>query len=167
VTAPGGFRGGQARSSGIPSAARGAALIGLAVIAGIVGLQILDDSNPGSSDASVSTSTVATTAPGTTAASPTGRPASQVRVKVYNATGVQGVAQTLTDKLKAAGYNTQTPANLSTKRAGTVVQCRSGFEAEGKALSFLRVPGATAEAFPSNPPDGAGDADCLVIIGTT
>jgi hypothetical protein len=156
--------------------------VGLAVILGIVGLQILDDSGNGSSSDAVTTTVlgattgVATTGvTGTTAGStsrPTtttapARPAAQVRVKVYNASGVQGRAQTLTDKLKAKGYNMQTAANLDKQRKGTVVECVKGFAREAAVLAQFGVEsGAVTAAYPSSPPPGASDADCIVIIGT-
>jgi hypothetical protein len=169
VTAP---RGGPSRPSGISSAARGAIVVGLAVILGIVGLQILDDSGPGSGSSNATGTTVTTpagTSAGTGAVSTTTgrRPNNQVKVKVYNASGVQGLAQTQTDKLKAVGYNTQTPANLSSKRAGTVVECRKGFEAEGVVLALYGIGnGAKPQPYPASPPAGASEADCIVIIGT-
>jgi LytR cell envelope-related transcriptional attenuator len=172
VTASRGNDGGPSRSSGVSSAARGAILVGLAVILGIVGLQILDDSGPGSgaSDATVTTvtgSTVASRGAGTASTTIARRPNGEVKVKVYNASGVQGRAQILTDQLKALGYNMQTPANLSSQRAGTVVECTKGFHAEGVLLALYGVGnGATVEPYPSDPPAGASDADCIVIIGT-
>ena len=155
----------------MPSAFRGAALIFVAVIVGIVGLQILDDSGNGSSDATVTTtagSSVGTdgTTGSTATTTPELRPHNQVRVKVYNASGVQGKAQTLSDTLKTKGYNMQAPANLDKQRQGTVVECVRGFENEGKLLGFLDVPGgALYVSYPSDPPAGASDADCLVVIG--
>jgi len=56
VTAPGGSRGAPARTPGVSSAVRGAVIVGLAVIVGIVGLQILDDNDSGSGAAADSTS---------------------------------------------------------------------------------------------------------------
>jgi hypothetical protein len=163
VTAPRG--GGPSRSPGAAGGAKGAVVIGLAVILGIVGLQILDDSDDGSSSATGTTSGVTvTTAPGVTTVPL--RANGDVRVKVYNATGVQGKAQTLTDTLKADGYNTQEPQTLDDERQGTVVECVAGFEGEAKVLSLYGVPGSTVAAYPSDPPEGASDADCLVIIGT-
>jgi hypothetical protein len=185
VTAPG-PGGPQQGGGGVPSAVRGAVLVGLAVIVGIVGLQILDDSNPGSSTSNAVIGTVAPSATtATTAPSGTGAPAttvagntatpttapklrkpSDVKVKVYNASDTSGVAQAMTDRLKAAGYNTLPPANLGKTTNGYVVTCRSGFENEGKVLAIYQVKNnATYEAFPSNPPTGSGDADCLVILG--
>jgi hypothetical protein len=172
VTAPRGNRGGPTRSPGISSAARGAIVVGLAVILGIVGLQILDDSGPGSGS-SDATATTVTTVPGASAGTGTTgtttghRPNNAVKVKVYNASGVQGRAQILTDHLKAIGYDTQAPANLSSGRAGTVVECIKGFEADGTLLALYGVGGtATPQPYPSSPPAGASEADCIVVIGT-
>jgi len=133
------------------------------VIVGIVGLQILDDNGSGSGAAARSSSgTVA----GVTTTSAIHPPA-EVRVKVYNASGVLGVAQTASDTLKAKGYNVQTPATLGSKRTGTAVQCRPGFEREAAELAAHAVGnGATVEPFPKSPPAGADSADCLVIIGS-
>jgi hypothetical protein len=133
------------------------------VIVGIVGLQILDDNDSGSGAAADSSSS---TVAGVTTTAPIRQP-NEVRVKVYNASGVLGVAQTTSDTLKAKGYNAQAPATLNSKRTGTAVQCRAGFEREGAELAANAIGnGATEEPFPKNPPAGADGADCLVIIGT-
>ena len=85
---------------------------------------------------------------------------------MYNASGIQGKAQAITDKLKSNGYATQPAANSASTRPTSVVQCRAGFENEGRAIAIFQVGhGATVEAFPATPPDGSGDADCLVILG--
>jgi hypothetical protein len=137
----------------------------LAVILGIVGLQILDDSGGGPSDATTGTTTPGTSGVTTTIAI---RPNNEVRVKVYNASGVQGRAQTLTDQLRANGYNMQTPANLEKQRQGTVVECMSGFDREAVKLALYGVDaGSTVEKYPDDPPEGASDADCIVVIGTS
>jgi hypothetical protein len=164
VTAPRG--GGPARSPGVSGGARGAVVIGLAVILGIVGLQILDDSGNGSSGTTSSTG-AATVTTGGSATTVGLRAPKDVRIKVYNASGVSGRAQTLTDQLRADGYNMQDPANLSTQRQGTVVECVSGFEREATVLAAYGVDaGSTVEPYPSKPPNGASDADCIVIIGS-
>ena len=162
MTAPRG--GGPARSPGPSGGARGAVVIGLAVILGIVGLQILDDSGGSSNATSTTTPGVATSGPTTTKVAV--RPNNEVRVKVYNASGVQGRAQTLTDQLRAKGYNMQAPATLSDQRQGTVVECTDAFKNEATPLALFGVGNAGLAPYPSNPPDGASDADCLVIIGT-
>jgi LytR cell envelope-related transcriptional attenuator len=166
VTAPRG--GGPARSPGVTGGARGAVVVGAAVILGIVGLQILDDSGDGSGSTNAIDDTTAatiTTTPGATTVPLRGN--QDVRVKVYNASGVQGRAQTLTDQLRAAGYNMQEPATLDKQRQGTVVECVAGFEREGGVLALYGVRnGATTADYPSDPPEGASDADCIVVIGT-
>jgi hypothetical protein len=163
VTAPRG--GGPARSPGGAGGAKGAVVVGLAVILGIVGLQILDDSGDGSSSATGTTAgTTVTTVAGATTVPP--RENKDVRVKVYNASGVQGRAQTLTDTLRADGYNMKEPETLDDQRQGTVVECVAGFEVEGKLLSLYGVAGSTTAPYPSDPPEGASDADCIVVIGT-
>ena len=166
MTAPGRSgpgRGGQA----IPNSVRGAVLVGLAVIVGIIGLQILDDSSNG---ASVTISTSDTTAPTTTTTpGQVAKPHApgQVTIKVYNASNVQGAGQQLSDKLKTYGYVMQTPANLNGTRKGTVVQCKTGYEPDGNVIAGFGIGnGATAEAFPSSPPDGSDTANCIVIVGT-
>jgi hypothetical protein len=140
----------------------------LAVILGIVGLQILDDSGGGKSDATATTTPVTTPAGGgaVTTTVPM-RENRAVRVKVYNASGVSGRAQSLSQTLHTKDYDMQDPANLDKPRQGTVVECVTGFEREGQVLALYGVgSGATAQAYPSDPPEGASDADCIVVIGT-
>jgi hypothetical protein len=167
VTAPRGA--GSSGGQGLSSGARGALVIGSAVILGIIGLQILDDSGgPGTRTAVVADgSGTVTTQPASASTSTAVRKNAKVRVKVYNASGVQGTAQTMTDKLKALGYNMQPPANLSTKSSGTSVQCVEGFKAEATLLAIYGVGSpAVVQPYAKNPPAGASDADCIVIIGT-
>jgi hypothetical protein len=165
VTAPR-RAGGPTRGQGVSAGARGAIVVGLAVIIGIVGLQILDDSGPSTGDAQLTT-TVPTSGTGSASTTTALRKPADVRVKVYNASGVQGTAQTLTDKLHTQGYNMQTPANLNSQRSGTVVECVDGFQREGTLLAGYGIGnGATIQPYPKDPPEGASDADCIVIIGT-
>ena len=97
------------------------------------------------------------------------RTGNEVRVKVYNASGVQGAAQTLTDKLTRRRLQ-HADAGQPQRRAGRAPSssASTGFEREG-----TRARGATASAtvrrsqpYPSDPPEGASDADCIVVIGT-
>ena len=155
----GGGPGGQA----LPSSLRGAALIGLAVIVGIIGLQILDDSKSGSSPSTTSESSTSTTEGGPAPHAP-----AQVTVKAYNASDVQNAGRTVTDKLKGFGYTTLDPANYGSTRKGTAIQCRPGYEGDAKVLAVYGVGnGAAVEPFPSEPPPGSEQANCIVIVGTT
>jgi hypothetical protein len=149
-----------------PSSLRGAALVGLAVIVGIIGLQILDDSETGTGASSTPQSTTSTTMATQTSKPHTNR--GDVKVKVYNASDVQGAGQQLTDKLKGFGYATLPTANFPTTQKGTVVQCRSGFEPDGQVIAVYGIGnGATSGPFPANAPEGSADANCIVILGTT
>jgi hypothetical protein len=162
---PGDARSRRSRTSstGVPPTARGAVLIGILVIAGIVGLQILDDSGASNVKIASTDPTTATSDPSSTTVAL--RQPSDVRVKVYNASGVDKQATVMTDKLKALGWATQEPDSLSPTRDGTGVQCVAGFESEAASLATAVGQGAVVEAYPSTPPTGADQADCIVILG--
>ncbi|MEX2100583.1 MAG: LytR C-terminal domain-containing protein [Acidimicrobiia bacterium] len=163
-------------------AARGAALVGLLVIVGIIGLQVLDDSSPGGRDVTVSTlagettTTVAATQATEPQAAETTVPTTttlktkknaDVKVFVYNASGVTGMASNMSDKLKSVGYNTVGTDDITPERTGTTVSCRTGLDAEATKLAKNVGASATVTPFPSNPPKGAdaAGADCIVILG--
>ena len=107
---------------------------------------------------SLSTTTLLTTS------TVAGRPPSQVRVVVQNASGTGGAAGTKATALKAAGYNVVGTGNAAT-RTGTVVECKTGFENEANALAAAVGGNATTAPFPTPAPSGTTNADCLVIIG--
>src|SRR5207249_8166660 len=101
----------------------------------------------------------------TTKSASAGRPTSQVKVIVANASGVQGAAQTLTNALKGLGYATDVPTNASTQ-TGTTIACKAGFEKEAQVLAFVGVDhGAKVVAYPSSVPTGAQNDDCIVFLG--
>jgi LytR cell envelope-related transcriptional attenuator len=178
------FPRGRGRSPGrnlAATATRGAVLIGLAVIIGLVLLQVVDDSKGGgggggSSSPGGVTTTVTTGADGsststtvTTVPANGARPASQVVVEVLNGSGVAGAAASRSNDLKAKGYQVLPAGNAAAQRSGTAVQCRKGYEKEAAAL--VNVLGslsirATVEAFPNPAPVGVNaQANCLVILG--
>jgi hypothetical protein len=139
-------------------------LIGILVVAGILGLQILDDSGAGTVKLGDNTSTVAPSQSSTSTSTAT-RPPSAVRVKVYNASSVDGQGAAMIDKLKSQGWATDpVPENLPT-RTGTGVQCVAGFENEAAALATGVGQGAVVESYPASPPASASQADCLVVLG--
>jgi cell division septation protein DedD len=112
--------GGPAGTPGLAPAARGAALIGLLVIVGIVGLQILDDTGPGSSVTTttapvVTTSPTVTTAPtATTAATATTKPAATTTTKPAATTTTKSATST-TAKANATGTTTGLRKNSSVR----------------------------------------------------
>jgi len=170
-----GNSGGFARSVAF-SAARGAALIGLAVIIGIVLLQVIDDgtSGPigdgGSVSAGGTTATTATPADSTgttvptTAAAPV-KPPAQVAVLVLNGSGRAGAATAQSNSLKGEGYQTLTPAD-ATKRTGTIVYFKPGYDRECALVANSVGGNAKAEAIPTPPPTGSENASCVVILGS-
>ena len=158
------------------SAARGAGLIAIAVIIGIVLVNAIDDGNSGpvgdggttSTTATGNATTTTTVAAGTAPTAPTTKPAAispaQVTVLVLNASGRSGVASTLTNTLKAKGYKTLLPNNVSPVRAGTVVDVKAGKTAPCTTMAAL-IPGAKVQPMPT-PPPFVTDADCIVVIGS-
>ena len=160
-------------SGGGMSAARGAALIGLAVILGVVLLNAIDDGNDGPvgdggpASSTSSSPTTTTLAGGTSHTSSTTKPApmppAQVTVQVLNASGRDGVAAVTTNALKAKGYKTLTAGNAPV-RSGTVIYAKAGKTAECTTLA-TSVPGAKVLAMPTPPPSTSG-ADCIVVIGS-
>jgi hypothetical protein len=179
----------------MPPAIRGAVLVGLLVVVGIIGLQVLDDSSPGSGAVTATTVPGQTTLPGVTTTVPvatattkaattattkaattttkaattttvkTKKPA-DLKVVVYNASGVAQLAENMSNQLKSIGYNSSVGGNL-TERTGTIVQCKAGLEAEAAKLATDVGKGASVTPYPAHPPTNAGDADCLVTLGKT
>ena len=158
------------------SAARGAALVAVAVIIGVVLLQAIDDGNDGpvGDGGPASTTTTTTKASTTTDSSgssssttPTTKAAvltpAQTTVRVLNGSGVAGAAGNLTNTLKAKGYKTLVATDAPT-RSGTVVYAKPGRTTECTTLSGL-VPNSKVQAMPT-PVPGGQDADCIVIIGS-
>jgi hypothetical protein len=175
-------RRGFARSM-VFSAARGAALIGLAVIIGVVLLQVIDTGKgpSGSGGGTVAGGGTTTTAAGTlstssttaaggstTTAKATGpiKQPGQLKVVVLNASGVNGAAGSLSKQLAAKGYQMGTPATAATKRVGTVAACTAGLDQEAGALAAAVGPAAKTEPFPTPAPAGATTANCVVVLGS-
>ena len=158
------------------SAARGAALVAVAVIIGVVLLQAIDDGNdgpvgdggPASTTTSTTTSSTTTDSSGSSSSTtPTTKAAvltpAQTTVRVLNGSGVAGAAGNLTNTLKAKGYKTLVATDAPT-RSGTVVYAKPGRTTECTTLSGL-VPNSKVQAMPT-PVPGGQDADCIVIIGS-
>jgi hypothetical protein len=154
------------------SAARGAALVAIAVIIGVVLLQAIDDGNDGPVGDGGPASTTTTTTPASTGSSgpetttttkAAALPPGQVTVRVLNGSGVAGAAGTLTNTLKAKGYKTLVASDAS-PRTGTVVYAKTGRTTECTTLS-ASVPNSKVQAMPT-PVPGGQDADCIVVIGS-
>jgi hypothetical protein len=155
------------------SAARGALLIGVAVIIGIVLLQVIDDGTTGpigDGGAASGGGSTTTTAPGsssttvTTAATPAKQPA-EVSVLVLNGSGRPGAASTQTNALKAKGYQTGSPADAP-QRTGNIVYFKPGFDRECTAVAAFVAGAPKVEAMPTPAPTGSENSSCVVILGS-
>ncbi|MGZ6975958.1 MAG: LytR C-terminal domain-containing protein [Acidimicrobiia bacterium] len=159
------------------SAARGAMLVGLAVIIGIVLLQVIDDgtSGPigdGGSNASAggttnttSSSAGSSSTSSTTAAASPVKPPAQVSVLVLNGSGRPGAATAQTNTLKAKGYQTGTPADAP-KRTENIVYFKAGFDRECTTVAASVDGAPKVEAMPSPAPTGSENSSCVVILGS-
>jgi hypothetical protein len=158
------------------SAARGAALIAIAVIIGIVLLQVIDDGTSGpigdggsaaadgtTNSTGAGSGTDASSTTSTTAATPV-KPPAEVAVLVLNGSGRPGAATTQSNALKAKGYQTLEPADAP-DRTGNIVYFAAGFDRECTTVSTSVDGAPKVEAMPSPPPTGSETASCVVILG--
>jgi hypothetical protein len=149
------------------TAARGAVLVGAAVLVGIVLLQVINDSGGSGGGGAKAGSTTPSTSVGTTVttAAGGGRPPSQVKVFVQNASGVSGAAATKANVLRGLGYAIVGTGNALTPVTGTSVGCKPGFTKEADALAKNVGVGTTVGAYPAPPPANSTSADCITTIG--
>jgi hypothetical protein len=146
------------------TAARGAVLIGLAVVIGIVLLQVVDKGGGGSSGVSPPV-TQGNGGSTTSTTGESGRPVGDVRVLVLNASGLSNAAGTKANELRGLGYAIAGTGN-SAQTVGTTVACTTGFEKEADALAKAVGTGTSISAYPNPPPQGSENADCIVTLGT-
>jgi hypothetical protein len=147
------------------TAARGAVLVGVAVLIGIVLLQVIDKGRGGGGGAVPTPSGGQTKGSTTSTTGDEGRPPAEVRVLVENGSGLNQAAATLANELRGTGYAIAGTGNAAIQ-TGTTVACRAGFEKEADALAKSLGAGVSVVAFPEPPPTGAENADCLVIKGS-
>ena len=144
------------------TAARGAVLVGLAVVVGIVLLQVVDKGAPvnngGSTPVTDPRDQTTTTTPSDV------RPPQEVRVLVLNGSGVSQAAATKANQLRGLGYAIAGTGNAAVQQ-GTNVQCRSDFENEADELAKTVGAGTLVVPFPEPPPAGSENADCIVVLG--
>ena len=167
--------GGGGRKRGMGSAARGAALVGVAVVLGIILLQVIDDGSSGGTgsvptDTSETTVTTAATTDSTGVASD--HPRDQVKVLVLNGSDQANVATLKKNVLLGLGYQVDPPGNTQL-RQGSVVACKAGFEGDAAQLAKdAGPPDLQVIPFPDPAPTGrqgedvgAGNVNCVVILG--
>jgi LytR cell envelope-related transcriptional attenuator len=156
--------------------AKGAGLVLVAIIIGVVLLQVVDDGKSGPVAAAPSTTTTTTkttsSAPNvtTTTKKPTtpAKSPEQVRVVVLNAGAKTGAAKATSTALRSKGYTNQ--PNQATdwankNQTGNTVLCKPGFEREASSLAVAVGNGAKTVAFPTPPPPSSTNVDCVVAVG--
>ena len=162
--------------------ARGALLLAVAVILGIVLLQQFDSgidtgtqvstdtSLPGDDEETTTTRRIGlTTVPQTTTTVARARAKGDVRVLVANGAGIRGLGASTTTHLRGLGYATLSPVDATTSVEKTAVQFAEGYEAEARELAATLSLPAAVVARQSSPPVAAadlGDAKVIVILGT-
>jgi len=168
--------------NGAPNAgARGALLLGVAVILGIVLLQQFDTpsvpsgqvsatSVPDDAEATTTTRRVGlTTVPQVTTTTARARPKAEVKVLVANGAGVAGLGGRTTTALRSAGYtNAAPPTDATTSVEKTAIQYVEGYEAEARELAAVLSLPPTVVARLASPPVAAADIDdakLIVILG--
>jgi hypothetical protein len=138
-------------------------LIGIAVVIGIVLLQVVDEGGSvggpqGSTNGAIRT---------TSTSSADVHPVQEVSVLVLNGSGVSQAANTKASDLRGLGYPIVGAENAPAVQNGTTVQCRAGYAKEAEALAKAVDPngGATVGAFPDPAPAGSESAICIVTVG--
>jgi hypothetical protein len=178
----GGGSGDVARGAGY-AALLGALLIGVAVVIGIVLLQIGDNNDNGpqstagnTTKTTQSTTTTTTTEPttntnSTASTTPTARQPSEVKIIVLNGGAPAGTAGDMSDSLRTKGYTNQPqPANDWSGHTQTEnsVYCQDGFQREGTALAIAVGEGTTTKfPYPKPPPPFSDAVDCVVVVGAS
>jgi hypothetical protein len=164
-----------ARSAGTQTA-KGAALIALAVVIGVVLLhtapkvQTVTVATPATQPPARASKATVPPAP-TSTTIPPARPTSQVHVEVANGTQVIGLGGKIRSLLSTDGYNTDKPAlDAPTKdHATTTIYFQPGFQSDALQLATtLSIPATAVQpmATPAPVPQSLDGVDLLVIAGT-
>jgi len=156
----------------------GAGLIAVAVVIGVVLLQIGDQNDNGpASAAKPKTTTTTTTRPKSSTTKPSTptkttpeRPPSAVSLIVLNGGAASGKARDMDAYLKTKGYTNQgVPTDWTGHRqTGNAVYCRAGLDREGAKVAALvgNVKQLTVP-YPSPGPPSSASHDCVVVMGAT
>ncbi len=161
--------------------ARGALLLGVAVILGIILLQQFDNdldtgggpvaasSIPDDVDTTSTTQRVGlTTVPPATSTTTRARPKAEVKVLVANGAGIRGLGLATTNALKGVGYTMLTPTDATATIPKTSIQFAEGYEADAREVAGALTLPATVVTRLASPPVAAadiGDAKVIVILG--
>lgn len=153
------------------AAGRGALLLAVAVVLGIVLLNAVDDGpadrvSTGAEPPDASPTTSRSAAPATTSTTAPVRPPQEVKVLSANGTNRKGAAGKARDVLRESGYNVLTP--LDAKAASeSAVYFLPTFEREAHGVALaLALPPTAVQPLPDPPPvpDLRG-ANVVVVLG--
>jgi hypothetical protein len=175
----GGYRGALGGGgAGANAGARGALLLAVAVILGIVLLQKVDNGSGAGTQVAAATSVPQetsttrkpglTTVPLVTTTTLKARAKVDVKVLVANGAGVKGLGAATTNALKNLGYTTLTPTDATVNVDKTSIQFAEGYDAEAREVAVsLSLPPTVATKLASPPVAAAdiGDAKVIVILG--
>ena len=145
---------------------RAVLLLVVAIVAGVLVLQVA--SRPISHRATVAATTTTTTVPGHpgTTATTAVKPTPAVKVLVANGSGVTGAAHYFSTQLKSAGWSMLTPTTASPVTATTVYYAAGDSKwADDIAGKFGLKPTAVHPYSSSVGVSGATQAGVLVIVG--
>ncbi len=167
--------GGRPPSGSNSAGARGAILLVVAAVLGIVLLQAFDTDFDGGSGVGVDAgdTTIPDNGPSgvtqPTAPSNTTLPArapADVTVLVANGTGIRGLGSQNADTLKALGYNTLDAVDATKALDASTVQYAAGYQAEAQAIALTLglQPSAVQPLNSPAVPDAQG-ASVIVLLG--
>ena len=153
----------------------GAGLIAVAVVIGVVLLQIGDQNDNGPAGAARPNATTTTTKPkttttrtSTTTKTTPERTPNAVSVIVLNGGAASGKAGDMDGYLKTKGYTNQgVPTDWTGHRqTGSSVYCRTGLDREGAKLAALVGSGVRLIIpYPVPGPPSSASHDCVVVVG--
>ncbi|MBO2451843.1 LCP family protein [Actinomadura barringtoniae] len=92
-------------------------------------------------------------------------PPARTKVRIFNASGVEGQAATVASFLKDRGYTVGKPGNLTRPSATTEIRAAASDAAQAKALAAL-IPGAKVRTVSSSP-SSKGRVDVVLGSGFT
>ena len=155
------------RSAG-GAALRGAGLLAIAVVLGIILLR-----NGGGDPYSRAVQTLGTPTPEVTVKGPTPttqtvpvRVPGEIKVLPANGTSTSGAGLTIFNRLKQAQYNVLAATNTSSPASTSNVYFNPGFDREARVIAqLLGLPDSAVQPMPTPPPVNNPGADVIVVVG--
>ncbi len=169
--------GGRSASATGSAGARGAILLVVAAILGIVLLQAFDTDFDGGSGVGIDvgdtvvpgtgpTGSTAPTAPANTSTTQASRAPSEVTVLVANGTGIKGLGTQNAEVLKGLGYSTLTAVDATKALDASAVQFAEGFQAEAQAVALtLGLQPSSVQPLNSPAVPDTQGATVIVLLG--